>query len=137
MSFGIFLGFWPLLSSVLSLTGGASLSLEASRSPYALTLRTIRYQGVEGSDLRLARVDITLGARARFVEGGLGMAWLRLSSLGAVRDGLYPSLTGGVRFGKHFSVRVLGSITLARGMLWSAGVEMGFPLPLRSASSDG
>ena len=129
MSFGVFLGFWPLFSSVLSLTGGASLSLEAARPPYALTLRAVRYQGVEGSDLRLARVEATVGGRIRFVEGGVGFSWLHLASLGASSDGVYPAVTGGVRFGDRASIRISGSMVLAEGVLWSAGAEMGLPLP--------
>jgi len=128
MSFGIFLGFWPLFSSVLSLTGGASLSFEASRPPYALTLRAVRYQGVEGSDLRFARVEATLGGRFRVAEGGVGFSWLHLASLGASRDGVYPVVTGGLRFGEGVIIRMLGGVVLAEGGLWSAGAEMGLPI---------
>lgn len=125
MNLGVFLGFWPFLTSVLSLTGGASLALETGRGPHAVTLRMVQYGGVEGADLRLSRADILARSRWKMLEGGVGGSWLRLSSGRAVSAGLYPVLSGGVRFGRELEVRLSGSALLASRVLWSTGLEAG------------
>ncbi len=129
MSWGVVFGLWPFLASGLALTGGMSLGVEGSRGPLVAQIRVFRWQGVEGSPLRLDRVDVVSAYRwGGGVEGGAGVMGLRLSMLGGRVWGWYPVLYGGWGTRGALFGRIGVRMGITRPLLWTVGIEGGVRL---------
>lgn len=129
MMWSVVLGIWPFLSSALALTGGLSVGVEANRGAVMTQATLFRWQGVEGSPLRLNRLDLIGGGRWGWVEGGGGVGIIRLDMLGGKVQDVVPVLYAGLRNQGPWFGRIGARIGFLPSPLWSVGMEMGVGIP--------